>query len=303
MSKNKRKMCRNYNYRPKAYETLNTRVYNMYLEKLLNMAINVFEWHNLPTTIDPRYLELTLIQKGVALFFKDNEIGYLALNATGGGPLNLYSIPIIRRAFASNGYQSGPLTPENSVFIWNNYLHTPSMNMVELYASKLANMDRTIDINLDAQKTPIVLVGDESQRLAMENMFNEYSENKPVMMFEEGYGMENNLRTLSTGAEFVAPDVFRLKRQILNEFLANIGVESNNNDKRERQLTDEMQANLGEIEATRNVVLNARQDACDEINRIFGLNVSVTYRSNLTLSKIMSGEEEDKETPIEEVET
>ena len=103
----------------------NNNTFNQYYNRLTELAISMFEWKNLPDTIDERFLELALFSEGMAVFFEDEAIGYLALRTMIGGHLDVYQIPTIRTAFASNGYNK-MLNNENSVIIFNNLLHTNS---------------------------------------------------------------------------------------------------------------------------------------------------------------------------------
>ena len=145
---------------------INDSTYLYYYTTLTELAISMFEWKNLPETVDARFLELTLFSDGMAVFFKDKELGYLALQTMIGTPLNVYRIPTKRRAYAVNGYREN-LTEEDSVIIYNNYLHTNSMCDIEMFASRLYDITRTIDVNVNAQKTPIMISCDEDQRLTL----------------------------------------------------------------------------------------------------------------------------------------
>lgn len=53
--------------------------WRFYFTRLMELAISTFEWENLPDTCDERYMELSLFNEGSAVFFKDEELGYLAL--------------------------------------------------------------------------------------------------------------------------------------------------------------------------------------------------------------------------------
>ena len=137
-----------------------------YYNRLMALSISMFEWKGMPDSIDTRYLELCLFGEGHCVFFKDEELGFLALRCSIGGPFNVYQIPIRRRAYASNGYQR-ELDMDNSVIIYNNELHTNSMLTVENFSRRLYEMDRVVDINVKAQKTPILISCSETQRLTM----------------------------------------------------------------------------------------------------------------------------------------
>ena len=134
------------------YETLkNNRLdYMLYFNRLYELAISMFEWVNLPSEIDERFLEMTLFTDGQAIFFKDEVVGFCALQLAAGGPLNLYRIPVERRAYADNGY-SRNLTEKDSVIIWNNLIHTNSVLPIIDYSQKLWDLDRSVVVNATAQ--------------------------------------------------------------------------------------------------------------------------------------------------------
>lgn len=264
----------------------NAYTFQQYYNRFVEIATSMFEWKNLPPEIDVRYLELCLFTSGMCVFFKDEVLGYLALRCTLGGQFNVYRIPIQRRAFADNGYQRN-LTDKDSVIIFNNYLRTPSMMEVENFALRLYNIDRTIDVNVNAQKTPILIACEENQLLTMENTYAKYEGNQPVILASKSFD-PNALKVLQTGAPFVAPQLYNLKRNIYQECLEYLGIDSTI-QKGERMLVDEIAKNSGATMANRYSRLEARRQAADQINRMFGLNIEVNYRSSQVAESI--GEE------------
>ena len=139
---------------------MNNRTYLHYYNSLTELSLSMFEWKNLPATIDQRFLEMCLFSDGMCVFFEDDVLGYLCLQCMIGGKLNVYRIPMQRRAYATNGYNK-ELDGTNSVIIFNNYLHTNSMLDVEMYSKRLYDLDRAIDVNAKAQKTPVLIQCDE----------------------------------------------------------------------------------------------------------------------------------------------
>lgn len=254
----------------------NKQSYIHYYNRLMELSISMFEWKNLPNTIDSRFLELALFSDGMSVFFKDEDIGYLALRTAIGGHWNLYGIPTQRRAYASNGYQK-QLNEDDSVIIFNNMLHTNSLLDIEMYAMKLYNLDRTIEVNANAQKTPILITCEESQRLTLKNMYMQYDGNEPVIYGDKNIN-PNSLKVLTTGSPYVADKLYQLKNQIWNEALTFLGISNLNIQKKERLVTDEVIRNQGGTIASRYSRLNARKQACEQINRMFGLNIDVEYR-------------------------
>lgn len=273
---------------------INNRTYLQYYNRLTELAISMFEWKNLPETVDPRYLEMCLFSDGMCVFFNDEVLGFLALQVAIGGQLNVYRIPIERRAYASNGYQMN-LTEENSVIIFNNYLHTNSMLDVEMFSKRLYNLDRAIDVNANAQKTPILIQCDESQRMTMKNLYKQYEGNEPFIFGSKALDV-NGLKVLQTGAPYVADKLYELKVQYWNEALTYLGISNINTTKKERMITDEVTRNQGGVVASRYSRLESRRQACMQINNMFGLDIWCDYREDFQdIQEVINENEEEEE--------
>ena len=274
---------------------LNNASYIQYYDRLTELSISMFEWRNLPDTVDPRFLELTLFANGMAVFFKDEVEDYLALQCAISGPLNVYRIPIRRRGYAVNGYNR-ELNDTNSVIIYNNMLHKNSMLDVRMFARELYNLDRAISVNANAQKTPILIRCDENQRLTLENLYMDYDGNKPVIYGDKGLN-PNALSVLKTDAPYVADKLYTLKTQKWNEALTYLGISNVNITKRERLITDEVTRNQGGTIASRYSRLQSRRMACEQINKMFGLNIQCDYREDY--QEIVDAEDSDTINPEE----
>ena len=257
---------------------MNNSTFRQYYNRLVELSISMFEWKNLPDSVDPRFLELTLFTDGQAVFFQDEVMGFLALQNAMGGGFDVYRIPLKRRAYAVNGYQK-ELNENDSVIIYNNYLHTNSMLDVQMFAKRLYNLDRAIDVNANAQKTPILLLCDDSERLTLENMYMQYDGNKPVIKGVKGLN-PNAFTVLKTDAPYVADKLYQLKTQIWNEALTYLGISNINITKKERLITDEVTRNQGGTIASRYSRLQARREACKKINEMFGLDIWCDYRED-----------------------
>lgn len=257
---------------------MNNRTYLHYYNSLTELSLSMFEWKNLPATIDQRFLEMCLFSDGMCVFFEDDVLGYLCLQCMIGGKLNVYRIPMQRRAYATNGYNK-ELDGTNSVIIFNNYLHTNSMLDVEMYSKRLYDLDRAIDVNAKAQKTPVLIQCDESQRLTMKNLYKQYEGNEPFIFGSKGLDA-NGLKVLQTGAPYVADKLYELKSQIWNEALTYLGISNTNVTKKERMISDEVIRNMGGTIASRYSRLESRRQAVEQINNMFGLNIEVNYRAD-----------------------
>lgn len=243
----------------------------------------MFEWRNVPDTIDVRYLETQLYENGTAIWFRDEIIGDLCLSVAYSGNYDVYGNPIMRRAYSRyNGY-TRELTGYDSVVIWNNYLRLPSARDINMYARRLSEIDRIIDVNVRAQKTPVLVQGTETQRLTLLNLYKEYDGNSPVIFGDKNLDL-NALKSIKTDAPYISDRLYELKTQIWNEALTYLGISNVNIVKKERMITDEVQRNQGGTVSSRYSRLEMRRKAAKEINKMFGLNISVDYREDLDLN-------------------
>lgn len=258
---------------------LNTLTYRMYLDRLKELAISMFEWTGLPDTVDPRFIELALFNKGAAVYFNDADIGDLCLRVLFTGPFNVYHIPTARHAYAENGYNRN-LDESNSVIVWNNMLHTNSFSAIEMFAKRLANLDRIIDVNANTQKTPVMVECDEKERLTMENMYMQWDGNYPFIFGRKGITQNSPLKVLKTDCTFLGKDIYELKTLIWNEAMTYLGISNVNTIKKERMVSDEVLRNLGGTVASRYSRLQARQYACEQINKMFNTDIWCEYRED-----------------------
>lgn len=261
----------------------NNYTFIQYYNRLVELSIAMFEWKNLPDTVDPRYMELKLFKEGQAVFFEDEVLGeYFCLGNGGASDLSIYGIPNKRRAIGANGSYNKDLDYKNSVLIYNNLIHTNSVLDCEMFARRLYELDRIIDVNVRSQKTPVLIRVKDSQRLTLENVYMQYDGNQPVIFATENFDPDT-LSVLKTDSPFVADKIYQLKTQYWNEALTYLGISNINITKKERLITDEVTRNQGGTVASRYSRLESRRQACKQINKMFGLNLSVDYREDLQI--------------------
>lgn len=258
---------------------LNNLTYEEYVERLTELTITVFEWKNLPISVDARYIELKLFENGCVVYFDDEVMGNLCLDCITQGKLNVYGYPIKRRAYSGYNNFQKELNDNDSVIVWNNYMHTNSVMHIRIFARKLYILDRMIDVNINAQKTPCLVQGTEKQRLTLLNLYKQYEGNEPFIFGDKNLDL-NSLKVLQTGAPYIADKLYELKTQVWNEFLTYIGVSNISTQKKERMVTDEVTRNLGGTIASRYSRLNSRREAVEKINAMFGTNIEVNYRED-----------------------
>lgn len=263
--------------------------YGQYLSILKQIAISMFEWKNLPTSIDARYLEIALFYDGASIYFNDEVAGNTCLSMIYNGEFSIYGEPVSRRAFSRYNTYQKELTKEDSVIIWNNMDRAPTYPIIELFARRLYNIDRSIDVNVNAQKTPVLVRCSEKQRLTLKNAYKEMDGNSPVIYADKDFDPDS-ISVLTTGAPYVSDKLYELKTNIWNEALTYLGIPSANVMKRERMIKDEVLRGLGGTLANRYSRLSERQVAVDKINRMFGTSIEVGIREEIDDLSRMDGE-------------
>ena len=258
---------------------MNVATYDDIFSQLKEIALNVYRWENVPDSIDIRFLELCLFNRGYAVYFNDEILGNLALNCSIGGALNVYNIPIKRTAYASNGYKRF-LTASDSVIIYNNYMHRATYPTIDMYAKRLTQIKRAIDVNITQQKVPKIIQCDRQRQLTFQNMYEQVDNNEPVLILDENVDLKS-VGVLDNTAPYVADKLNLLYKDLWNQALTFLGVENSNADKKERLVSDEVGSNYGNVEVQRNVMLNSRKQAVKEINDMFGTEIEVSFNSDL----------------------
>ena len=254
---------------------------SFYRDRLTDIAFSCVKWKNLPEEIDTRFLEWCLFYDGMAIFFKDDITEkFVCIQVMPSGQFNMYRIPKERTAYAVNGYQNSDLNENNSVIIYNNLLRKPSVQDIEIYAKKLTNIDLTLNVNVNAQKTPIAIICDETQRLTFQQLYQNYAGNMPFIFGDKGLNLDN-VKSINTQADYKGEELNKLKTDIWNEALTYLGVSNVQYQKKERINTEEINRSMGGAFASRRSRIKARQNAVEEINKMFGLSIEVDFEDEV----------------------
>lgn len=250
--------------------------------RLQLIAMNIFEWQGLDDVFGygaSRMLEMSLFNYGRCAFYKDNEKGYLVLNANPSDTLNVYRLPT-RLQLWSIGYTK-QVPFDDCVYVQNNYLEYPTARTITLFANRLYETDRTMDVNRFGLKTPVLLEGDEKSMLTLKNVYMQYSGNMPVIFGRKNFNMTDKINSINTKVEPLLDTLEEHKHDLLNDCLTVLGINSANTDKKERMITDEVKSNDDFIRYCLDVFLKPRLDACQRLNDKYGLNIELKVNSDI----------------------
>lgn len=261
---------------------INNQTYIDYLDRLRLIATSLFTWDKLDDYAGygaSRFLEQSLYDEGRACFVQDKELGYLALKVNPSDKLNVYNLPIKVMAW-SIGYNK-QYKFDDIVYIMNNELQLPTVRTLQLMAYRLYETERTIDTNLIAQKTPILIEGDTKTILTLKNVYMQYSGNTPFIFGNKQFDISNKLNVLKTDAPYLIDKLENHKHNIWNEAMTFLGINNANTDKKERLITDEVESNNDLIKYYFNCFYKTRKKACDDINKKYGLDISIKLNDDV----------------------
>lgn len=251
----------------------------MYTRILMEMAANRFKWHGLPNSVDVRFLELQLLTHGLCIYYFDERYGkHFALKGTGIGSVDFVDNYTEYQVYGYN-FISKRIPAHSAVAIWNNYLRTPDTDIIRIYAFKLAELDRTIEINSRNARRTKLLVVDEDQRLSGQHLVNQFDNGEGMIAVSRKGYQDTMLEAIDLGVDADSIEKLHILRvRLWSEAMGLLGIDNANQDKKERLVASEVDANSEQTSAMKHVALNARRMACYAINERFpGHKVSVEF--------------------------
>ena len=281
--------------------------WSIYLE-LKEIYISAFKWDGLPSTVNQRYLELSLYNAQRAVFFYEDVMeSYIALKAVNNKTLDIYGEPTSTIAYGVNGYnrQVSIMNPFNmdgeGIIIFDNYMWKSPKEVLMDYAKRIYLIQRTIDINVRQQRTPRIPVVDSKEtETSLKTFFRNVDEGKDYIVVDKSmFEGKSNFELTLKPAPYLAGNLQELKKKVWNEALSFIGILNDSADKKERLVSAEAPLSNGRALAKRNSRLEQREIAVKKINEKFELDISVTLNSDYlegvlaTVTKTEEGVEEE----------
>ena len=260
-------------------DLLNDLAFKTLYTKYKELAVTAFEWEGLPEGIKPKFIEEYLFTHGKAIFFKDPAMSFMCLRADDSQGINVYGEPL---HYIATGYKYNKrYSADDCVIIENNPLRQNTEDFIMYYVNKLTECERTMDVNVKAVKTPFIFACDDKDVLTFKRIFQMIDGNTPAVYADKNLNLDA-IQVFQTGVKFIGNELMDYKKTIDNEVLTFLGYNNIAVDKKERINVDEANSNNEVIHSFADLQLKSRQEACDAINEMYGLNISVKRREEPT---------------------
>lgn len=257
--------------------------YRHYMERLLNIVLAQFDWKRLPDTVDRWYLEMCLAFYGTAAMYKAKDTDLLfASNYTAQG-LTMYGYPAHIRGVTNGGYDivTGMSTggtidvePGEFVVLYDTMTRTPLWKTLDIYAKMLTKVSLAIDLNLQQQYRPYILVGNtdnKALRKTFETFLDGVAAYEPALFSTMD---PDDIKTIDLNVPYKGMELEQQRQAIWTDAMSELGI-TIGTTKKERMLGDEIATNREADLSQLNSRLKNRKEFAEKINEKFDLDVEV----------------------------
>ena len=269
---------------PSTVHVKNSRLRNYFRKYLMQKAISVFKW-NIPDEWDKDYFLYTLYGAGFIAILDTDRYGVICQQCAPGG-YNLYYRP-------SYVIVTNPLLPTLTLNIDRDCVlvklqpdYSSICDIVGYYADQLALASEAMGVNLVNTKSGIVFGAEnKAQAEAYKKMFDNLSEGDPATVIGKNLLNDDGSPSwfpfvASVKESYVTTDIVSDMRKIEAMFDTEVGIPNANTDKRERLISDEVNANNVETATRCELWLETVRKEFEKANAMFGLKLSVDWRVN-----------------------
>lgn len=270
-------------------------------ENQLNKSLTMFEWQNLPDTIPMVELEKMLQINGYAIIAKyQNNIYAFQGGFTGQDAYNRPTQVIINNpALQMNETYT---INKDCVVIMNDDMKQGLIKIYEYYGQRLIENQITMlmtDYNLRMPFT--ISSSDDQTTQSAKDYLNKIIDGSLGVIGEQKLFKALSVTPTNTKQTATFADLYGYQQFIIAQLNNTIGLATNNNMKRERLTTNEIEINKNASYPLVDNMLRNRQQAVEAINNMFGLDITVGYSSiwgtdNTDNSKVSEDENNSDDT-------
>lgn len=264
-----------------------------YIRYYLNRLQSMFKWSGLPDTIPARWLESYLLVDGYCCVINTDK-GLIATNGGIGADPNEYYIPtkfIVSNPYIPNEYSAGRNYTVNTldgsddaVFVRNDIYTIGLMPMLVKYCSQMVENDISMNIaDIMARASVALSAADDQTKASAELWLKKLIKGEIGIIGETPFlvaNQEQSLRTNPIGTVAgTLTDLIEYHQYLKAGLFNEIGLNSNYNMKREAINSNESQLNDDALHPFIDTMLECRKEAAEQINKMFGTEISVEFNS------------------------
>ena len=156
-------------------------------------------------------------------------------------------------------------------------------DLISYYADLLAITSETMGVNIQNSKLSYVFAAsNKASAESFKKLFDKVASGEPAAVVDKDLLNDDGTPTWMYFSQdlqknYIAPELLQSMRQIEQEFDTIIGIPNANTDKRERLITDEVNANNVETRSRIDLWLETINSDLEKVNKMFGLNLKARY--------------------------
>lgn len=254
-----------------------------YTRYFLQKAMSVFKW-KLPELWDTDYFLYTLYTWGFIAILKTSKFGVIPQQCTLTG-YNVFYAP--KRITVTNPIMSSPVERDidkDCVLLKLTPDYAGILDLIYFYAGKMALASSAVNVNLLNSKLAYLFTAkNKSVAESFKKMYDQIASGEPASIIDRNLLDPDGNKTWDFFSQnlhenYIASDILADMRKIEQQFDTDIGIPNANTDKRERLITDEVNANNVETATRCELWLEELKKGCAKVKTMFDVDISVDWR-------------------------
>lgn len=268
-------------------------IYTNYVNQYIAKRINNYVYDNLPSTIEPDFIEKMLINYGQIAFTQldDNIYTVGSIIPINYSQIDYYPLDLRVQFFGKQSDVKSTVKPTTSnesinmrdkkevcVIIKDNSTNYIPIIEIQNLCEKLTRIDIAIEVALKKSSNPILIFSNEDNVLSSKIIGEQIEENQATIYLDGSF--ENKINKLDLGGSQDLLQLFEVRKQLIKILENTVGVNSEC-DKKERMLASEIDKNSEMVDRLIDTGYFLRKQAINTINKVFGLNIKVYKYTDL----------------------
>lgn len=269
---------------PSTVHCRNTALVEYYTRYLFQKVISVFEFEGLPEEWADNYFKYVLFGYGVIAVIYTDKYGIICQDCGLSG-FDVFYQPT--RCIIANPHLPGLKEfkiHENCEIIKLQPDYGSVMDLVTTYADLMALALETTGANLLNSKLSYVFFAENKTAAeSFKKLYDRVASGEPMAVIDKNLLMEDGtpawqIFTQNVGQNYITDRLLNDMKTLEDQFNTVIGVPNANTQKRERMITDEVNANNVDTQCRVNLWLETMNKDIEQVNKMFGTDIKVKYR-------------------------